>query len=153
MKKSKIIFGLLLVAGVALSGAWLYYKKMERSEAERDNMIAVGKCDFTIEAVSDEEQRKKGLSGRESLCSNCGMLFLFEKEDNYSFWMKVMRFPIDIIWVKDDEVVDINQNIDYNSKSIYSPREKINKVLELNANDVSRCEIKIGNKLTQKNVD
>ncbi|KKP68261.1 MAG: hypothetical protein UR66_C0002G0085 [Candidatus Moranbacteria bacterium GW2011_GWE1_35_17] len=147
MKKSKIIFGLLLVAGVVLAGAWFYYKKIEKSKSERDNIISVGKCDFAIETVSDEEQRKKGLSGRESLGPNCGMLFLFEREGSYSFWMKDMRFPIDIVWIKNDEIVDINQNIDYNSKSIYSSREKINKVLELNSGDVSSCEIKIGDKL------
>ena len=39
------------------------------------------------------------------------MLFRFSQAEKYSFWMKDMRFPLDIIWIKNREVVHIEKNI------------------------------------------
>jgi hypothetical protein len=49
-------------------------------------------------AVSDEE-RAQGLMFREKLNEDQAMLFLFEVEEVHSFWMKNMRFAIDILWL------------------------------------------------------
>ena len=49
-------------------------------------------------AVSDEE-RAQGLMFREKINEDQAMLFLFEEEDIHSFWMKNMRFAIDILWL------------------------------------------------------
>lgn len=50
--------------------------------------------------------RKQGLSGRPGLAPDEGLLFVFEKEGTWGFWMKDMRFSIDIVWVgKDGRVV------------------------------------------------
>ena len=44
----------------------------------------------------------KGLSGRDNLADDEGMFFVFEKSDIYPFWMKDMKFAIDIIWIMED---------------------------------------------------
>jgi uncharacterized membrane protein (UPF0127 family) len=49
-------------------------------------------------AVTDEE-RQRGLMFREKLNPDQGMLFLFAEEGAHSFWMKNMRFAIDILWL------------------------------------------------------
>ncbi|HUU38154.1 MAG TPA: DUF192 domain-containing protein [Candidatus Desulfaltia sp.] len=49
-------------------------------------------------AVNDEE-RARGLMFREQIHEDQAMLFLFAEEDIHSFWMKNMRFPIDILWL------------------------------------------------------
>ena len=46
-----------------------------------------GAC-FEVEIVADDEARQRGLMHRESLDSNRGMFFIFERESLYSFWMK-----------------------------------------------------------------
>ncbi|MCI0619921.1 DUF192 domain-containing protein [Candidatus Wolfebacteria bacterium] len=53
-----------------------------------------------VEVADTSALRTQGLSGRASLASGTGMLFVFEREDTYGFWMKDMRFPIDIIWLR-----------------------------------------------------
>ncbi|MGC9310607.1 MAG: DUF192 domain-containing protein, partial [Candidatus Aenigmatarchaeota archaeon] len=45
------------------------------------------------------ESRAKGLMFRESLGDDEGMLFVFEKEGHWSFWMKNTIIPLDIIWL------------------------------------------------------
>ena len=50
-----------------------------------------------ILAKSDSE-KTKGLSGRKDLPKDQGMLFIFDHKDKYGFWMKDMKFPIDIIY-------------------------------------------------------
>lgn len=147
MKKNKIILGLLSIVLIALLGGVVYLKKTKESVATDSNNISLGKCDITIETVATEELRKKGLSNRDALCQNCGMLFLFEKESNYSFWMKDMRFPIDIVWLRNNKVVDISRDISHQSKSVHTSKELVDKVLELNAGEVNRCGIKISDKL------
>ena len=49
-------------------------------------------------AVTDEE-RQQGLMFREKIAEDQGMLFIFEDEELHSFWMKNMRFAIDILWL------------------------------------------------------
>ena len=147
MKKYKIILTLFFLLVILILGGVFYFFKIEKDKNIDDNIISLGNCNINIEAVSTEEQMKKGLSNRDSLCENCGMLFLFGEEGNHFFWMKDMRFPIDIIWLRNNKVVDISQDISHKSKSSHSSKEKVDKVLELNANAVSRCEIEVGDKL------
>jgi uncharacterized protein len=56
--------------------------------------------------------RKQGLSGRTTLPPNAGMLFMFDGPGTYSFWMKDMQFPLDIIWLSSDfRIVGIAEHI------------------------------------------
>lgn len=58
------------------------------------------------------EQMSKGLSVKDQLKENEAMLFVFEQSARHSFWMKDMKFPIDIIWLDSDEkVVYIKENM------------------------------------------
>jgi len=58
------------------------------------------------------EQRVTGLTVKDTLAENEAMLFVFENEAEHRFWMKDMKFPIDIIWMDSDKsVVDIEHNL------------------------------------------
>lgn len=103
------------------------------------------------EVADNEDERRKGLGGRESLPQDGGMLFIFpEKTSGVVFWMKEMNFAIDIIWVRDDEVVKIDKSVqpepdvsDDNLKR-YRPETEINYVLEVNAGFSDKNNLKIG---------
>ena len=58
-------------------------------------------------------EQERGLSGRESLKNDEGMLFIFPKPSINYFWMKDMNFPIDIIW------------IDFNFRVIYIQKDAL----------------------------
>lgn len=54
-------------------------------------------------AVADTpEERDRGLSGTAGLGNDQGMLFVFPEEGIYGFWMKGMRYSLDIIWIAND---------------------------------------------------
>ena len=99
------------------------------------------------EVVSAFAEREKGLMFRESLAVDRGMLFIFEEEGLYSFWMKNMRFPLDIIWLDlNKKIVDIKENVPPCGESceILNPGNKAKYVLEVNAGFAGRNKIKVG---------
>ena len=85
-----------------------------------------------LETVATEETRTKGLGGREDLCSHCGMLFLFETSGRYGFWMKDMRFDIDILWVNQGQVVyKVSKASFQNQTTTYTPPVEADSVIEV----------------------
>ncbi len=53
---------------------------------------------FRLEVADTDAARQQGLSGRTGLPPNQGMLFMFSHPARQCFWMKDMRFSLDIIW-------------------------------------------------------
>ena len=107
-----------------------------------------------IEIADTSAKRRQGLSNRQSLPPNQGMLFIFDNYARTNFWMKDMRFPIDIIWIRDDQIIGIEKNIPIPDSQIlkrYTPNRPINYVLEVNAGYSDKNNIKIGDRI--KNLD
>ena len=105
-----------------------------------------------VEVADTMLKKAKGLSGREMLKENSGMLFVFEKPGKPTFWMAGMNFPLDIIWINGNKIVDISKNIQAPKNTgglpvIISPSTKIDKVLELSAGAVEKFNIKIGDEI------
>lgn len=105
------------------------------------------------EVARSMSERALGLGNRESLESNRGMLFLFPDLGYPSIWMKNMNFPIDIVWLKDSQVVDIAKEVPIpDPKELqmqtYSPKELANQVLEIKSGQTDILNLKIGDKIT-----
>ncbi len=93
---------------------------------------------FKIEVAKTNETRQVGLSGKDSIPQDFGMLFPFETQNYYSFWMKNMKFPIDIIFIRGNKIVTIFQSVKPPEKEVmslplYQPTEPSDAVLEINA--------------------
>jgi len=58
-----------------------------------------------VEIADTPDERERGLMFREDLCSNCGMLFVFEEEGKYLFWMKNVSFPLDFIFINKEGII------------------------------------------------
>jgi uncharacterized membrane protein (UPF0127 family) len=56
----------------------------------------------SVEVVSDEESRSRGLMYRDQLLPGTGMLFIFPEDGHYPFWMKNTLIPLDMIWIGTD---------------------------------------------------
>lgn len=108
-----------------------------------DNVVKVGDVDIPVELALDPV---KGLSGRGSMNPGTGMLFSMPNACN--FWMKDMKFPLDIIWINDKrEVVDISENLPVPTSSfmpLYSPRRFSVYALEINGGEAKALGINIG---------
>lgn len=112
------------------------------------------KAVLEIEVADTNEKRSKGLGYRESLATNSGMLFIHTPTKKYTYWMKGMQFPIDIIWILNDKIVDILPNVvppiegqTDETLERYSPTVDINRVLETNAGFVAAHNIGAGDRI------
>jgi uncharacterized membrane protein (UPF0127 family) len=63
--------------------------------------------------ISDDDCKKElGLAAVNNLQNDQGMLFVFDKSGKYGFWMKDMKFPIDILWIDENfSIVGIEKNV------------------------------------------
>lgn len=87
----------------------------------------------------------KGLGGRDFLPEEEGMLFVFPEDSKKSFWMKGMKFSLDIIWINDGKIIDINKNAPFDDqKKVYYPDAVIDYVLEVNAGFSDKNNIEVG---------
>lgn len=97
--------------------------------------LKINEIDLYVELADTPEKRAQGLSGRKELNHDRGILFVFDKSDAYSFWMKDMNFPIDIIWIGEDlKIADITRNVNPESyPKTFQPKKSAKYVLEVNA--------------------
>lgn len=104
---------------------------------------------LNVELASVPETQEKGLSGRNELRENKGMLFIFPKSAQYYFWMKDMNFSIDIIWIAEDmTVIYIKKNARPESyPETFGPDQNSKYVLEVVAGFSEKNNLKEGDRV------
>jgi uncharacterized membrane protein (UPF0127 family) len=115
-----------------------------------NKVCAKGRC-FFVELARTDEERRQGLMFRENLGNNQGMLFIFDEERHYPFWMKNTLIPLDIIWIdKNQKVVFMRENArpctTTECETIYPPHKAL-YVLEVNAGVVNEINLGLGDVL------
>lgn len=107
--------------------------------------VLIGGHVFKVDVADEPSERYQGLSDREKLEKDSGMLFIFEKPDFYGFWMQDMRFSIDIIWIKGDRVIGISENLAPTSfPKLFYPPEPADYVLEISAGEARTRGLRAG---------
>ncbi len=100
-----------------------------------------------LEIVRTRAEMSRGLGYRDSLAWDHGMLFQYSEPDFYSFWMKGMRFDIDIIWIRDKRIIDISHRVPHHEDGpgpTIRPREVADAVLEVPAGYAEARGFRIG---------
>lgn len=94
--------------------------------------IKIHDKEYKVEIAESPEEKEKGLSNRESLDKDKGMLFDFSDDiDTVSFWMKDTTIPLDIIFIDEDlNVLKVAKGEPESTKSIKC--DNVAYVLELN---------------------
>lgn len=139
LSKSKIILILLAVLLIVL----VIFFKLKKIHYPSKVKLNINNQNYFLEIASTPGQREFGLSNRESICTNCGMLFIFPKVATRNFWMKDTFIPLDIIWLdKKFKITKIATVLETNSQKTYSSKAKY--VIELNANEVFKHDLKVG---------
>jgi len=102
------------------------------------------RVDLALTALEQE----RGLSGREKLGEKEGLLFVFPVSGKYYFWMKDMKFPIDILWLNSErEVIYIKANaLPSSYPDIFAPESDAKYVLEVNAGFAKNNNVLIGDR-------
>ncbi len=161
----KIILPILLVilfvviAGITtrkLQGlSPLPFKTSKTTETYETKTVKIGDSSIKAEVAKTESEREKGLSGREKLEKGSGMLFVIDSgKSTPTFWMKDMKFAIDIIWIKSGKIIQIDRSVEAptlgtpNDKlKLYSPKSAVDYVLEVSSGFSELNNIKVGDSI------
>lgn len=142
-----IFLTLLLISGLFYF-AWINYPTPKTSDNSKLNIthVKAGEVFIEVESVVDSVAQARGLSGRESLGENKGMLFIFPESGLYPFWMKDMKFPIDIIWISEfGKVVHIKKNaLPTSYPDLFVSEDLAKYVLEVPNGFTDKHDIKVG---------
>jgi hypothetical protein len=137
-KKTLTISIFLLILALAI-----FFLFFSRQKTE----FSINNQKFQMEISKTGAEREEGLSGRNNLCKNCGMLFVFSEEGKHGFWMKEMKFDLDIAWISKGKIVYIAKNVSRNFKEIIIPETDADRVLELKAGTADELGIRVGDKI------
>jgi uncharacterized membrane protein (UPF0127 family) len=154
-RKKMILFfvGIALVAMALGASAWFFLKLPPGgcNPPLPRKTIVIGSVSFDSEIASTITEQACGLSGRAILGEREGMFFAFDSGGTQNFWMKDMKFPIDMIWISGNKVAGFAENALppnagdhlWNLK-IYTSPSNVDKVLEVPAGTVAKNNIKVG---------
>jgi uncharacterized membrane protein (UPF0127 family) len=113
----------------------------------------LGQTALQFEIVRTAASQEKGLSGRTSIPSNYGMLFVFPEKGTYSFWMKDMLVPIDILWLDEDgTVLESIENVSPDTyPHTFTPPSPVRLVLEMKAGEANKHSFFVGTRVPLPN--
>jgi uncharacterized protein len=91
-----------------------------------------GKLVVEVEIAQSPEMRERGMMWRKELAHGKGMLFVFDHEDEHSFWMKNTLIPLDMIFISGDlKVVGVVERAEpksLGSRTVYQPSKYVLEV-------------------------
>ena len=131
-----IVFGLLLIVFPIFIFTSTQKKSYEPAATEKFLTLEINGTKITAEMIKTPKEVARGLSGRDSLGETAGMLFYLGERKIATFWMKSMRFSLDIIWIDKGTVVYIVENAPVPTQEnvpIFTPDKLATHVLEVNA--------------------
>ncbi len=136
-----LVLGLTIIGG----SIFLFFQRPLVIE-NKTKIIKINETSIEVEVVDTPETRTMGLSNRKTLPEGAGMLFIFDSPVQDGFWMKDMRFAIDIVWIDEKfRVVDIEKEVTPETfPQIFYPDQPVKYVLELPAGYTNRYHIDIG---------
>lgn len=125
--------------------------------------VQIGDHRFWAEVVTTPASITQGLSGRSAIglppensqipaSPSQGMLFVFDEKRVPTFWMKEMQFSLDMVWIEDGEIVEITSEVPAPESAqdqlpVYSPKQPVNMVLELEAGTAKKWGFEVGQTL------
>lgn len=112
---------------------------------------AGGRYRFDVELAETPMQQMQGLMFREKLAPDAGMLFLYDRPQPASFWMKNTLIPLDMIFIgADGKVVNIHQNAVPHSLDGVNSAGPVKGILEINGGMSARLGIRAGDRVLHK---
>lgn len=142
---------ILLILGIL----FLSFIGLQKTTTNSKQSATINGVNFNLEIAQTKEQKSIGLAKYKKIEKNFAMYFPFERKDYYSFWMKDMKFPIDIIYIDNEKIVAIFKNVQ-NPKSpndklqVYNPEKLADSVLEISAGLSDKYNFKTGDRVSIK---
>ncbi len=124
-KSKKYIRAFYFFISILLIGFFILF--FYKSYTKPSEIVVAGKR-YKIEIRDTDEGRRQGLSGTspDYLCSQCGMLFVWDEEGQRAMWMKDMNYPIDMYWLDSNmRVILVEHNVATSSYNSQDPKKSI----------------------------
>ena len=135
-----------LIAGIALAGC--ASEDVPEPEAEELPLVSVGPAALRMEFATTPAQRRRGLMHRASIDHDYGMLFVFDEPQSMSFYMRNVRFPIDIGFFTADGILrEVYPMYPYDERSRQSARDDLLFALETSSEWFRKNGVKPGDRL------
>lgn len=142
---------MILIGIKVLIISFFFFHFLEKSKLspQKPQMCYENHC-FELEIADTPEKRELWLMFRESLAENHGMLFVFDRSDFWSFWMRNTLIPLDIVRLDTgNRVVDFVSAAPCEKMPCqnYFPRSEAIQAVELNSGTLEKLGIQIGQEL------
>lgn len=148
---SKRLWLAVAVVVFVLVGFGLWYGRGGDPKIHPTGTLTLNGTRIKAEFVSSPSDIQQGLSDRESMSRDAGMFFELGFRDFHTFWMNRMHFPLDIIWIDGNTVVDIAENLPAPKFGeipyTYTPNAEADRVLEVNVGVVAETKLKVGDEV------
>lgn len=134
-----LILGISLGVLTALQG--------KESQAKKSTTFFLNGKPIQLEIADSPHKQYQGLSDRDNFCDHCGMLFPYTSPRPLTFVMRRMRFPLDIVWIKDHVVIGVSYNLppeQHEPYTLYPSPAPADTVLELQAGGATLYNLKAG---------
>ena len=146
MNCRRLYAALFLFLSCAFSGCAAWGRnKLETREIALEN--AAESVPIKAEIAKTDEERSRGLMYRKNLADGEGMLFVFEKDELLSFWMKNTLIPLSIAFISSEgRIMEIHDMEPGNLDPVHSGRS-VRYALEVPQGWFSRVNLQVGDKL------
>ncbi len=112
-----------------------------------DKEVVINGVKFFVKIASNEFDRAKGYMGTEKVEYGNGMLFVFKKEQNLSFWMENTPLMLEIAYIDSNGIIKEIYDLEPYSRASVNSFYKAKYALELPRGSFSKFRIKIGDKV------
>lgn len=144
-------YGIVIAVAVIIALALIIgYNMMDNEHKQQlnESQVCFGDDCFQVELALTPAEQSQGLMHRDQLDPDMGMLFVFQQEGIYPFWMKNTLIPLDIIWINENlTVVHIEENAQPCSPlscTMMTPDHEARYVLEINGGLAEQIGLRIG---------
>lgn len=119
-----------------------------REDRERSTtVLRVGGHEVRAEVADSDEERRRGLMGRDSLPEDHGMLFVYPEQRTLSFWMRNTRIPLDIAFIDRSGVIVDVQTMQPETEELHRSRQPALYALEMEAGWFEEHGVDVGDRV------
>jgi len=141
---------IILILGFLFTALGVKAKDLKPEIKFESAQIQVGSKKITVELAESPLQHEKGLMYREALEKDKGMLFIFDREQTLSFWMKNTYVDLSIAYINQKlKIVDIQEMkatspLEVTEPSTYPSKKPAMYALEMPKGWFKASNIKVG---------